>query len=60
MSFLTVGGTILFTSFVTNRMNHFVGGVDLVSVLFIGFVLSVAVATAYILQAMGPRFHFNP
>lgn len=56
MSFLTVGATILFTNFVNNKLLSPVEGVDLVSVFFLGFVISVAVATAYMLQAMGPRF----
>ena len=60
MSFLTVGGTILYTSFVSNRMSYKVGGVDLVVLLFIAFIMSVAISTSYMLQAMGPRFHLNP
>jgi hypothetical protein len=60
MSFLTVGATILFTSFVTNKLLYPVGGVDFVPLLFVVFIISVAVATAYMLQAMGPRFYLNP
>jgi len=60
MSFLAVGATIVYTSFLSNRLYFRVGGVDLVSLLFIGFVLSVAASTALMLEAMGPRFHLNP
>ena len=60
MSFLTVGATILFTSFVADKLLFDVQGVSVVSLLFLGFVLSVSIATAFMLQAMGPRFHLNP
>jgi hypothetical protein len=60
MSFLTVGATILFTSFLTNKLLFEVDGVDIVPLLFIGFVVSVAVSTAYMLQAMGPKIGFGP
>jgi hypothetical protein len=60
MSFLTVGATILFTSFVTNKVLFLVDGVSIVSLTFLGFMLSVAVATGYMLLAMGPRFRINP
>lgn len=60
MSFLTVGATILFTSFLTNGLLFRVGGIGVVTLLFLGFIISVAVATAYMLQAMGPRFRFGP
>ncbi|HMD79489.1 MAG TPA: hypothetical protein VKF39_05865 [Nitrososphaerales archaeon] len=61
MSFLTVGATILFTSFLTNKLLLFdVGGVSVVSIAFLGFIISVAVATGYMLLAMGPRFRINP
>ena len=60
MSFLAVGATIVYTSFLTDRVYYRVGGVDLVSLFFVGFVLSVAATTALMLQAMGPRFHLNP
>lgn len=60
MSFLTVGATILFTSFVTNKLLFPVSGVLIVPLVFLGFMISVSVATAYMLQAMGPRFRFNP
>jgi hypothetical protein len=60
MSFLTVGGTILYTSFLADKLYYFVGGVDLVSLFFFAFVVSVAIATAFMLQAMGPRVHIVP
>jgi hypothetical protein len=60
MSFLTVGATILFTSFLTNKLLFEVDGVSVVSIVFFGFVISVAVATGYMLLAMGPRFRFIP
>lgn|GEM_PF-7028398 len=60
MSFLTVGATILYTSFLADKLYYRVGGVDLVSLLFLGFVISVAIATAFMLQAMGPRVHVIP
>jgi len=60
MSFLTVGSTILYTAFIADHLSQYVGRVDLVSLLFILFIISVAAATTYMLQAMGPRFHINP
>ena len=60
MSFLTVGGTILYTAFVADHLSFYVGRVDLVTLLFVLFVISVAAATTYMVQAMGPRFHINP
>ena len=60
MSFLAVGATIVYTSFISDKLSFRVGGVDLVSVLFAGFVIFVAVSTALMLEAMGPRFHLNP
>ena len=60
MSFLTVGATILFTSFVTDKVLFPFAGVPLVVLIFFGFMMSVAVATAYMLQAMGPRIRLLP
>lgn len=60
MSFLAVGATIVYTSFLSDKLFFRVGGIDLVSLLFIGFIISVAASTALMLEAMGPRFHLNP
>ncbi|HUK79132.1 MAG TPA: hypothetical protein VLU91_00535 [Nitrososphaerales archaeon] len=60
MSFLTAGATILYTAFLADKLYYFVGGVDLVSLFFLAFMISVAVATGFMLQAMGPRVHFIP
>jgi len=60
MSFLTVGTTILYTAFLADRLNFFVGNVDIVSLFFLAFIVSVAIATAFMLQAMGPRVHLLP
>jgi hypothetical protein len=60
MSFLTVGTTILYTAFLADKLNYFVEGVDIVSLFFLAFIVSVAIATAFMLQAMGPRVHFLP
>jgi hypothetical protein len=60
MSFLAVGTTIIYTSFLSNKLSYRVGSVDLVSLLFAGFVVSVAATTALMLEAMGPKFHLNP
>jgi hypothetical protein len=60
MSFLSVGATIVYTSFIGDKLFFRVGGVDLVSLLFVGFIVSVAASTALMLEAMGPRFHLNP
>jgi hypothetical protein len=60
MSFLAVGATILYTSFLADKLAYKVGGVDLVSLFFLLFIVSVAVSTALMLEAMGPRFHLNP
>jgi len=60
MSFLTVGATILFTSFVSDKLLYDIDGVSVVSIVFTGFILSVAVSTGYMLLAMGPRFRLIP
>jgi hypothetical protein len=60
MSFLTVGTTILYTAFLADKLNYTLGGVDIVSLLFLAFIVSVAIATAFMLQAMGPRVHVIP
>jgi len=60
MSFLAVGAAIVYTSFLSDKLFFRLGGVDLISLLFVGFVLSVAASTALMLEAMGPRFHLNP
>ena len=60
MSFLTVGATILYTAFLADKLYYFAWGVDLVSLFFLAFIISVAIATAFMLQAMGPRVHIIP
>jgi hypothetical protein len=60
MSFLTIGATILYTAFLADKLYYFVGGVDLVSLFFLAFIVAVAIATAFMLQAMGPRVHIVP
>jgi len=60
MSFLTVGTTILYTAFLADKLEYLVRGVDLVSLFFLAFIVSVAFATAFMLQAMGPRVHIIP
>ena len=60
MSFLTVGATILYTAFIADRLYYRVGGVDLIALLFVAYIISVGVATAFMLQAMGPRVNFVP
>jgi hypothetical protein len=60
MSFLAVGATILYTSYLADKLSYRVGGIDLVTFFFIGFVLSVGASTVLMLEAMGPRFHLNP
>lgn len=60
MSFLAVGATIVYTSFLSDKLFFREGGVDLVSLFFLGFIISVAASTALMLEAMGPRFHLNP
>jgi hypothetical protein len=60
MSFLTVGATILFTSFLSDKVLFVVDGVSVISLAFLGFIISVAVATGYMLLAMGPRFRLIP
>ena len=58
MSFLTVGTTIAFSTFLGNRIGIYAYGVDLVSVFFLGYVLFLAMGTIIILEAMSPRLHF--
>ena len=60
MSFLAVAGTIIYTSFIGDKLFYKVGGIDLLSLLFLGFILCVAASTALMLEAMGPRFRLNP
>jgi len=60
MSFLAVGATIVYTSFLSEKLFFRVGSVDLLSLLYVGFIISVAASTALMLEAMGPRFHLNP
>jgi len=60
MSFLAVGATIVYTSFLSDKLLVRVGGLDLVSFFFVCFILCVAASTALMLEAMGPRFHLSP
>ena len=60
MSFLAVGAAIVYTSFLSDKLFVRIGGLDLVSLLFVGFMICVAASTALMLEAMGPRFHLNP
>ena len=60
VSFLTVAATILFGTFVNNRLLYSAGGTNIVPLLFLGYVIWTSVATAFMLKAMGPWFHFAP
>ena len=60
MSFLAVAATIVYTSFLSDKLFVRVGGLDLVSLFFVCFMMSVAASTALMLEAMGPRFHLYP
>ena len=60
MSFLAVGATIVYTSFLSDKLFVKIGGLDLVSLLFVAFMICVAASTALMLEAMGPRFYLKP
>ncbi|MGP8124326.1 MAG: hypothetical protein ACLQEQ_00415 [Nitrososphaerales archaeon] len=60
MSFLTVGTTIAFSAFLGNRIGTIAYGVDLVSVLFLGYILFLVMGTIIILEAMSPRLYLRP
>jgi len=59
MSFLTVGTTIAFSTFLGNRIGTYAYGVDLVSIFFLGYVLFLVTGTIIILEAMSPRLHLR-
>jgi len=59
MSFLAVGATIIYTSFLSDKLFVRVGALDLVSLFFVGFMICVAASTALMLEAMGPRFRHS-
>ena len=59
MSFLTVGTTIAFSAFLGNRIGTAFYGVDLVSVLFFGYILFLVAGTIIILEAMSPRLYLR-
>ncbi len=60
MSFLTVGTTIVFSAFLGNRIGIIAYGVDLMSVLFLGYILFLVMGTIIILEAMSPRLYLRP
>jgi len=59
MSFLTVGAAIAFSSFIGNRIGIAVYGVDLVSVLFLLYIVFLVIGTTIVLEAMSPRLHLR-
>jgi len=59
MSFLTVGATIAFSSFLGNRIGNVTYGVDLMSVLFIAYLIFLVAGTIMVLEAMSPRLYIG-
>jgi hypothetical protein len=59
MSFLTVGTTIAFSSFLANRTTLVASGVDLMTVFFLAYVFFLVVGTTIMLEAMSPRLHLH-
>ena len=57
MSFLTVGASIVFSTFLGNRIGVFLYGVDLVSVLFLVYIFTLVLGTIIMLESMSPRLH---
>jgi hypothetical protein len=60
MSFLTVGASVVFSTFLGNRIGVFVYGVDLMSILFFGYIFLLVLGTLIMLEAMSPRLHIRP
>ena len=59
MSFLTVGATIAFSAFIGNRIGKPFYELDLVSALFVAYVLFLVCGTTVILEAMSPRLYLR-
>jgi len=59
MSFLTVGASIVFSTFLGNRIGIFFYGVDLVSVLFLAYIFTLVLGTIIMLESMSPRLHIR-
>jgi hypothetical protein len=59
MSFLTVGASIVFSTFLGNRIGVLFYGVDLVSALFFAYIFMLVLGTFIMLEAMSPRLHIR-
>ncbi len=59
MSFLTVGATIAFSSFLGNRIGNQLFGVDIMSVLFLAYLALLVSGTIMVLEAMSPRLYLR-
>lgn len=59
MSFLTVGATIAFSSFLGNRIGNATYGLDLMSVLFLAYLVFLVAGTIMVLEAMSPRLYIR-
>ena len=57
MSFLTVATAIAFSAFLGNRAGAIWFEFDLVSILFLVYLVFLAVGTIIVLEAMSPRLH---
>lgn len=60
MSFLMVGATIAFSTFLGNRIGVLAYGVNLVSELFFVYILLLVAGTLIMLESMSPKLHFRP
>jgi hypothetical protein len=59
MSFLTVGATIAFSSFFSNRSGLVAYGFDLVSILFFAYLFLLVLGTIIMLESMSPRLYLR-
>jgi len=57
MSFLTVAAAVTFSAFVTNSVGIRATGVDLVTALFVVYMVFLVTGTILMLEAMSPRLY---
>jgi hypothetical protein len=57
MSFLTVAAAVTFSAFVTNSIRISQGGVDIVTGLFVFYMIFLVTGTILMLEAMSPRLY---
>lgn len=57
MSFLTVAAAVTFSAFITNSIGIHGTGIDLVSALFVVYMIFLVTGTILMLEAMSPRLY---